>query len=219
METSECALGEECGGSHEYDEEDDRVFAAFVSMRCANIETMPHYQRIFALDEATESTDWAKLMKVDARGLNLLRVWGNDDQSEHIVENSIVLTGVQVWPASIALSGYLKHHATSFGPSGFHGKNALELGSGTGIAGISLALLGASVTLTDSQRQSTSLLVRNIHENHVSMLCSVRYFKWGYDLSSLGLNTDDKLDLIIAADAVYGGMDGSDLLQVGLEVQ
>ena len=63
-------------------------------------------------------------------------------------------TGARVWDAAIALSIWLTRHGV------LHGKTVLELGAGVGLCGISAALTGADVTLSElgpeppsSQRQ------------------------------------------------------------------
>jgi len=53
-------------------------------------------------------------------------------------------TGSRVWDAAIAMSTWLSRRGESL-----RGKSVLELGSGTGLVGISAALAGAHVTLTD----------------------------------------------------------------------
>lgn len=54
-------------------------------------------------------------------------------------------TGLNVWDGSIVLAKYLELH-----PHLIRGKRTLELGAGTGVAGIAAGLLGAShITLTD----------------------------------------------------------------------
>lgn len=53
--------------------------------------------------------------------------------------------GLHVWPASIVLAEYIWHHQGLF-----REKCVVELGCGTGLAGIVAALVGAQVTLTDS---------------------------------------------------------------------
>jgi predicted nicotinamide N-methyase len=55
--------------------------------------------------------------------------------------------GVTLWPASIALVTYLlKRHGRDY----FTKLRVLELGAGVGLVGISLARVGAEVTLTDA---------------------------------------------------------------------
>jgi len=60
--------------------------------------------------------------------------------------------GLTVWDASIVLAAWLDRNSggkTEFGRARVTGKRAIDLGSGTGAAGLALALLGADVTLTD----------------------------------------------------------------------
>ena len=53
-------------------------------------------------------------------------------------------TGSRVWDAAIAMSTWISSHEDQF-----RGKSVLELGSGTGLCGLSAALAGAAVTLSD----------------------------------------------------------------------
>ena len=53
-------------------------------------------------------------------------------------------TGARVWDSAIALSIWLTSNADLF-----HGKRLLELGAGVGLSGISAALAGADVTLSE----------------------------------------------------------------------
>ena len=51
-------------------------------------------------------------------------------------------TGLITWDGAIVLAKYLETH-----PTIVHGKSVLELGAGTGVAGIAAVLLGASSAL------------------------------------------------------------------------
>jgi predicted nicotinamide N-methyase len=66
-----------------------------------------------------------------------------DPNSEHL--------GTTVWDASIVLAKYLERgmRKGELSRPKVSGKRGLELGAGMGLAGLSLALLGADVTLTD----------------------------------------------------------------------
>jgi len=54
--------------------------------------------------------------------------------------------GSVIWDCGVMLAAHL---VGTLGPEGLKGKRVLELGSGTGIAGIAAAACGADVTLTD----------------------------------------------------------------------
>ncbi|KAK9803541.1 hypothetical protein WJX73_006406 [Symbiochloris irregularis] len=59
--------------------------------------------------------------------------------------------GTTVWDSSIVFAKYLQQNARKgcLSRAAVKGKNAVELGSGMGLAGISLALMGCDVVLTD----------------------------------------------------------------------
>jgi len=56
--------------------------------------------------------------------------------------------GSTVWTAAIMLSKYMEHHYGTMAQQ-LQGRECIELGSGTGLVGLVLASLGATVTLTD----------------------------------------------------------------------
>lgn len=58
-------------------------------------------------------------------------------------------TGVTVWPAAHVLAKYLE---LKFGEGGMKGFRTVDLGSGTGVAGIVAAALGAEAFLTDQEQ-------------------------------------------------------------------
>ena len=64
--------------------------------------------------------------------------------------------GSCVWTAAIAFSKFLEHH---YGNS-LQGRRCIELGSGTGLVGITAAALGAEVVLTDLEH-----IVARLREN------------------------------------------------------
>lgn len=58
-------------------------------------------------------------------------------------------TGATVWPAAHVLAKYLERR---FGQGGMKGSRVVDLGSGTGVAGIVAAALGAEAFLTDHEQ-------------------------------------------------------------------
>ena len=64
--------------------------------------------------------------------------------------------GACVWDASIIFAKFVEH-SRDFTVSVLRGRSVLELGSGCGLAGISLMLRGAAVTLTDLEAVTSQL--------------------------------------------------------------
>ena len=64
--------------------------------------------------------------------------------------------GLTVWDASIVLAAYADRNSGKgdLCRARVAGKRVIDLGSGAGVAGLALALLGADVTLTDSEYDS-----------------------------------------------------------------
>jgi predicted nicotinamide N-methyase len=86
-------------------------------------------------------------------------------------ERSHSATGLNVWDGGICLAKYLER---LFGPragvpGGGVGKRALELGCGTGVAGLSLSLLGYDTTLSDIGADQARATEANIAMNAQQM--------------------------------------------------
>lgn len=97
--------------------------------------------------------------------------------------------GAVVWECGLHLSSYLSSQSLldSKGGDFWRSKRVLELGSGTGIAGIVCSLLGCQVTLTD-QFQLLPIIQNNINlnqsliqEHKGECICEVRSIFWMFD--------------------------------------
>jgi len=95
--------------------------------------------------------------------------------------------GGGVWDSALVLVKYLTR-AAAFTPEHFRGKRVLELGSGTGVCGLSLAFLGAKVTLTDVASHLPLIddnISFNVNEsngtNHLRKNIVVTDYSWGTD--------------------------------------
>jgi predicted nicotinamide N-methyase len=125
--------------------------------------------------------------------------------------------GQTVWDASIVLAHFLARNARKgeFARHKVKGKHALELGSGMGLGGLALAMLGCNVVLTDLpsvlprlQRNyemnlsksaltaSRSALVGNV--GHIE----VKALDWSQPEQREAF-ADTKWDYILAADCIY----------------
>ncbi|BDA41071.1 probable protein N-lysine methyltransferase METTL21A at C-terminar half [Coccomyxa sp. Obi] len=117
--------------------------------------------------------------------------------------------GCIVWESGIALAEYLSCHlGVELG-----GRQALELGSGTGIVGITAALLGAHVVLTD-RADTLPLLQRNVqvHAEAISRAggsADVAELAWGGPIEDA---CRGPFSLIVGADLVYTAADVQPLL-------
>ena len=99
-------------------------------------------------------------------------------------------TGLRTWEASLLLTEWLLEQ-------GVQRKSVLELGAGTGLAGILAAKRGAYVTATDGSETVVAKLRENYHRNGV--WAETRVLWWGKKDEIL----ERKWDLIIAADVTY----------------
>jgi len=85
------------------------------------------------------------------------------------------------------------------GPKYFHGKNVVELGSGTGLVGLVVGTFRtAGVWITD-QAPLLEIMKRNVTLNHLKATVKVAQLNWGTPAP-----TDiPRPDIILAADCVY----------------
>lgn len=113
---------------------------------------------------------------VNPKSLNMKYEFGGDfvinGRPLHLVtdspesERSHIATGLRAWDCGIVLAKYFEQYAQQFlQASGKPRLRGLELGCGTGVAGLSLALLGQDVVLTDigdvQQAATQANIVRN----------------------------------------------------------
>ena len=125
----------------------------------------------------------------------------SDEVDTVVIEQDPGLTGGTVWDAETVLSHYL---VETFGRKGLAGKRIIELGAGTGLAGIVAARLGADVVFTELDAV-LPVLTRNVQRslpaNDSAACCSL---SWGSDLTAIP-TVQDKVpfDLILVADCIY----------------
>ena len=119
-------------------------------------------------------------------------------------------TGTMIWECGIVLAGYLMHsQGLQLG-----GRCVIELGSGSGVAGLAAAALGAQAVLTDLDPVAR-LLRANVRLNaeavqHAGGAADVRVLDWSDapppaadDDAALGLGGGGPFAYVLCADLVY----------------
>lgn len=108
---------------------------------------------------------------------------GNEDQLPvvTILEDARLLfrngtTGLRTWPAGEEFSRWLVSRGSQV--AGVIGRRVLELGSGSGLVGVTLGLLGARVTATDCDSQVLTRLRGNVRRNGVAGVVRVERLAW-----------------------------------------
>lgn len=121
--------------------------------------------------------------------------------SEQRFDRSREVTGDSVWAGTMCLLQWLSEPQNR---GLFEGKSVLELGSGTGIIGLSLAQMGARrVVLTDLEQQ-LPLLRSNIafnEDDHAGCLVSAAALPWGE--RPTGALARERFDLILGCEVMY----------------
>jgi predicted nicotinamide N-methyase len=118
----------------------------------------------------------------------------HEDVRRAVWRNSFGLT---TWNSSIIMSAWFEAH-----PELVRKKRILELGSGTGLLGCVLALLGATVVVSDFQEDVLALLRRNVAANELDGSIKVIKLDWDFPdpfLEDLAL----PFDMIVGADLIY----------------
>ncbi|KAG1686879.1 hypothetical protein DVH05_005877 [Phytophthora capsici] len=118
-----------------------------------------------------------------------------------------------VWDAALLLADYLQTKAQQPTAGMFQGKKVVELGAGVGLVGMTLAVFGAQVTLTD-QEYALPLLGKNVAINFVgdsnsatiaASVPTVEECQWGEPFKAGGtLSTWKKnTDVVVFSDVLY----------------
>jgi len=95
----------------------------------------------------------------------------------HALETPLDTVGLQVWRGSLLLADFLVDHEEQF-----HNCYAMEIGSGTGLAGIAIARVAKRVYITDYSEVVLKNCERNVQLNmslfRNSSVVKVRKFDW-----------------------------------------
>ena len=126
-------------------------------------------------------------------------------------------TGTTVWDCSIVSTKYFEQYCKSLPEGYWNGKNVLEVGSGTGVAGLACAVLfqGSNLILSDLP-VLTPLIRRNLESNRARLgsklneNTTVQDFTWG---TKPELTPPPPYDYIIVSDCVWPKIDNSMLVQ------
>mmetsp|Transcript_94734 Transcript_94734/g.173625 ORF Transcript_94734/g.173625 Transcript_94734/m.173625 type:complete len:492 (+) Transcript_94734:68-1543(+) len=114
------------------------------------------------------------------------------------VDEHMLNTGHKIWDAGRLLSQILL--------SEYHDKlkdmRVLELGSGTGVAGLAAASAGAQVLLTDGSEGVLPLLQANVKANNFESQAKVCQLLWGSEHQDT-VRDSGPYDLIIGSDLLY----------------
>lgn len=108
--------------------------------------------------------------------------------------------GVVVWDAALVLAKYIERHQHRLK---LNGAQVVELGAGTGVVGITAAVLGAKVIITDLQRV-VPLMKKNIETNKEFITGSIeaQTLVWG-DQTQLKSILETPPTLLLVSDCVY----------------
>ena len=119
-------------------------------------------------------------------------------------------TGTKIWDAGKTLSTILATEYVDSLPS----MKVLELGSGTGVGGLTAAAANATVILTDGSLAVLPLLEANVRVNQLEENAKVRRLQWGdpTDLAAISDGSGLELDLVIGSDLLYAPEIFPDLL-------
>jgi predicted nicotinamide N-methyase len=118
----------------------------------------------------------------------------HEDVRRAVWRNSFGLT---TWNSCIIMAAWFEAR-----PELVRNKRILELGSGTGLLGCVLALLGAKVVVSDFQEDVLGLLRKNITENGLDDSVSVIKLDWDFPDPFLA-DLSAPFDLVVGADLIY----------------
>lgn len=125
-----------------------------------------------------------------------LAVFEHDDVYDAV--SGRALTGSWIWESALILAEWMAVHGQHDFP--LQGKTVIELGAGSGLPGLTAALLGASrVVLTDVEVLLPGLR-KNVEANGLGDRVEVMELVWGSDES---LSGPGEFDVVLMSDVFY----------------
>lgn len=181
-------------------------------------------------DEIVKSTGYCHFNESGNDKTFTINLYGHDITIEQDPSSSIG-HGASVWDASVVFSKYIEHNPSMYSSTTMSGKSVLELGSGTGLAGICLMILGAKVTFTDLPDVVT--LFTNTNANRIynqlkskgsgylrseifQPIVKQLDWTWNSDLQNQAIS-DPPYDIVLLTDCVFSKMLVPDLIQTILK--
>lgn len=137
------------------------------------------------------------IREIQVAGKTLV-VFEHDDVYDTVTGRA--LTGSWIWESALVLAEWMTIKGQLHFP--FQGNTVIELGAGTGLPGLTAALLGANrVVLTDVETLLPGLL-KNVEANGLGDRVEVRQLLWGSDesLNELGRG---EFDLVLMSDVFF----------------
>lgn len=147
---------------------------------------------VFVLFLLAASWRCVSTLAISVRSNVLLNV--AEGATDHVVNGlGTDSTGCKIWDAGRILSSKVSAMDLS-------GKRVLELGSGTGVGGLTAAACGASVCLTDRSPAMLSLIESNAAANGLEERVRVCPLSWGCPYDTAEILEHGPFDLIIGSD-------------------
>jgi len=138
----------------------------------------------------------------------------NAEFTIRIIENTKLGLAGEVWNSAYLLSSLLTSKKCE---RIMKNKTILEIGSGTGICGIFASLSGAKKVYLTDREDNLNILHENFELNKIEIVdkncdIAIKALDWNYSPSYR--NIEDKIDLIIASDIIYHGLNYNKIIDL-----